>query len=119
MTSHGPGHDGGHGKDCDIDCGRLRRQLAELEGDPEAAGRCAELRGMLERCPECADTLRADELFRLMLSRRCGERAPEQLRERVTAWFRETCHAQTTVELRQDGTRIVRHQEIRHTRYGQ
>lgn len=93
---------------CGIDCAALRRELAIAEGDPNSAAECVRLRALLAACPECAEAIEAEILFRQMLSRRCGEKAPEQLRARVHEWFEQTCHTRTTV---------VRYTEYRHTRY--
>lgn len=106
-----------HQDKCGIDCEAVRRQLAIAEGEPDSAAECARLRQMLAACPECAESMQADVLFRQMLSRRCGEKAPEQLRARVYEWFQQTCHTRTSVEVHDDGSTVVRYTERRHTRF--
>lgn len=107
----GAHNSGGH-------CDALRRELLRLEAEPGTQEQCREIRHELENCcPDCADTVAADELFKRMLSRSCNERAPEQLRQKVDQWFQETCYSsRTVIEQDADGTRIM-HRQSRSTRY--
>lgn len=109
---------GAHDNDDAGHCDALRRELLRLEAEPGTQDQCRKLRHELENCcPDCADTVAADELFKRMLSRSCNERAPEHLRKKVDTWFKETCYSsRTVVEQDADGTRIF-HQQSRHTRY--
>lgn len=99
-------------------CNELRRELLRLEAEPGTQEQCQRVRQELEHCcPDCADTVAADELFKQMLSRSCNERAPEHLRQKVDRWFQETCYtSRTVVEQDADGTWVL-HQQSRRTRY--
>ncbi|WP_333619342.1 hypothetical protein [Dietzia sp.] len=117
----GHGHANDHAHDhADGGCEGLRRELARLEADAGADGtECAELRAKIAACcPSCADTVAADELFKRMLTRSCGERAPEHLRSKVGRWIQETCYSSSTA-VSEDGTQLVHEQSVRVTRYSE
>jgi mycothiol system anti-sigma-R factor len=67
--------------DCDTVLARLHRHIDRSLGAAESG----EIDSHLETCPACQDELRVAHGMVALLRRSCAERAPDHLRDRVSA----------------------------------